>query len=341
MPVMQLRRKRSSVPIVKYLGPPSSYTHQAALQCVGLDSYDFQPGASIPEILESVQSGTAALGVVPIENSTNGPVILSFELLADRQNLYPDVNICKETYLNVNHYLLGRRFPRQSNDSPTMSGACTPTTATPLPIIPRSVPLCSLKHIKRLYSHPQAWGQCEVFLGAYLKNIDRIDTSSTSMAAQLVRQDLSGTSAAIASRLASKVNNLDILAEEIEDKQDNVTRFLVLCRGKGIMSGLSKRTRTMISFEVQHETGALASVLQCFATSSINLKNINSRPTKVIPFEYIFFLEFQGSFYNDPEERVKRTLESLQKYVKSWRFLGSWDDQSKQQTICLDHSSSN
>lgn len=327
---MQLMRKKPSLPIVKYLGPPSSYTHQAALQCVDLDSYDFQPEASIPEIFESVQSGAAALGVIPIENSTNGPVILSLELLADRQNQYPDINICKETYLNVNHYLLGRRFPRQINDSPTMSGVCTPTSATPLPLIPRSVPLCSLKHIKRLYSHPQAWGQCEVFLAAYLKNIDRVDTSSTSMAAQLARQDRTGTSAAIASKLASKVNNLDILAEEIEDKQDNVTRFLVLCKGNGVKSGLSNKTRTMISFKVQPDPSALTSVLQCFATSSLNLKSINSRPTKETPFQYIFFLEFQGSLYNDPEDRVKDTLKALQKYVKYWRVLGSWDDQLKQ-----------
>ncbi|KHJ34375.1 putative prephenate dehydratase [Erysiphe necator] len=316
-----------SLPVVTYLGPPSSYTHQAALQCLDFDSYEFQPSTSISDIFESVQSGAAELGVIPIENSTNGPVILSFELLADRENLYPNVNICKETYLKVSHYLLGRQSPPQINDSPVMSGVCTPSTATPLPSMPRSAPLCSIKHIKCLYSHPQVWGQCEVFLTTYFKGIDRIDTSSTSMAAHLVCQDRTGTSAAIASKLASKLNNLDILAEEIEDDQDNTTRFLVLCKDKFVKSGFSGKTRTMISFEVQHENGALASVLDCFAKSSLNLTSINSRPTKAKPFQYIFFLEFQGSLYNDPEKKVKNTLEALQEYVRCWRFLGSWDDQ--------------
>lgn len=85
-----------------------------------------------------------------------------------------------------------------------------------------------ISHITKLYSHPQAWGQCKLFLNTYLKGVEQQDVSSTSRAAELVAQDEAGTSAAISSRIAGDVNNLDILAEGIEDKEGNTTRFFIL-----------------------------------------------------------------------------------------------------------------
>jgi len=266
------------------------------------------------------------LGVVPFENSTNGAVIFTFELLADRQNQYPDVSVCGEAYLDVNHCLLGKRSTK-SIDSPVMSGACTPTMTTPAPLKPRTTPLYSLKHIKRLYSHPQAFGQCETFLGAYLKGIERIDVSSTSRAAKIVKEDITGTSAAIASNLAAEIHDIDILAKGIEDRADNTTRFFVLRKGVDEAACKTDKTKTLISFTGDHRTpGALASVLHCFQIYGLNLTSINSRPTKIVPFQYIFFLEFEGSKLNDPTGRVKRTLDALNDYVHYWRWLGSWDD---------------
>ncbi|RKF77532.1 P-protein [Golovinomyces cichoracearum] len=333
----------SSPSILLFLGPTSSFTHQkatrlieikhtqAALESVDHDAYDFLPAESIEDVFEAVQFEESTLGIVPLENSTNGSVVLTFEQLADRQNRYPDVKICRETYLNINHYLLGRHVSPHPNDSPIASGACTPTLSTPSPLIPRTAPLSSLKHIKRLYSHPQAWGQCDVFLATYLKNIDRIDVSSTSKAAELVVEDKTETSAAIASRLVSEVIGLDILAERIEDIEDNRTRFVFLHKGKDLNAGLTKKTKSMISFRINHEIpGALALILRCFVTFSLNLLNINSRPTKVKPFQYVFFLEFEGSLNNDPEDKVKNAICALQEYVTNWRYLGSWDDEAKE-----------
>ena len=91
--------------------------------------------------------------------------------------------------------------------------------------------MSSLDKIQRIYSHPQAFGQCELFLGAYLKGIERIDVTSTSKAAELVKADTTGTSAAIASEAASVVHKLDMLASGIEDTTDNTTRFFVLRKG--------------------------------------------------------------------------------------------------------------
>lgn len=273
----------------------------------------------------AVQSGTAAFGVVPFENSTNGAVVFTLELLADRHSLFKDITICGEAYLDVNHCLLGHI---SAADSPEMSGTCTPTTETPSPLQPKSKPLSSLRHIKRLYTHPQAYGQCEAFLGTYLKGVERLDVSSTSKAAEVVKADQTRTSAAIASGLAADIHGLDFLAKGIEDRADNTTRFFILRKGRDASAtDPSVPSKSMVSFTVDHRTpGALAAVLDCFNKYQVNLTSINSRPTAVVPFQYIFFVEFEGSYLSEPEGRVAGALGNLDKYTQSWRWLGSWED---------------
>ena len=280
------------------------------------------------DVFEDVQFGSAELGVVPFENSTNGAVIFTLDLLADRHSRLPDITISGEAYLNVSHYLLGRKPPHATTDSPNLSGTCTPTTKVPAPIKPRTQPLYDLKHIQRIYTHPQAWGQCEIFLRAYLKGVERIDVSSTSRAAEMVKGDLTGTSAAIASVIAAEIQGLDILAESIEDRQDNTTRFMILRKGvdPAAKSSVAK-TKSLVTFTVNHQRpGALSSVLDCFQVRGINLTSINSRPTRIIPFQYIFFVEFEGSKLNAEGENVNDALNALDKFVTTWRWLGSWDN---------------
>jgi len=280
------------------------------------------------DVFEDVQFGNAELGVVPYENSTNGAVIFTLDLLADRHSRFPDITISGEAYLDVSHYLLGHKPPHSTTDSPMRSGACTPTTTVPAPIKPRTQPLYDLKHIQRIYTHPQAWGQCEIFLGAYLKGIERIDVSSTSRAAEMVKEDPTGTSAAIASVIAAEIQGLDILAKSIEDRQDNTTRFMILRKGiDPTASGSVVKTKSLITFTVDHQRpGALSSVLDCFQVRGINLTNFNSRPTRVIPFQYIFFVEFEGSKLNAEGGNVNDALAALDRFVLSWRWLGSWED---------------
>jgi len=288
----------------------------------------------LADVFEAVQTGEAALGVVPFENSTNGAVIFTLELLADRHSRFPDLLVCGEAYLDVSHYLLGRKeSPSLGLESMTLGdkesgGASTPTTSTPTPQSPRSQPLTSLRHIKRIYTHPQAFGQCEIFLSAYLKGIERIDVSSTSKAAEMVKADKSGTSAAIASSLAADIHGLDVLARGIEDREDNTTRFFILRRGiDSKAKSTVGATKSLISFTVDHRSpGALANVLDCFKCAEVNLTSINSRPTKVVPFQYIFFVEFEGSWLKDVDGRVETALGDLDQHTQSWRWLGSWED---------------
>ncbi|KAK2625970.1 hypothetical protein QTJ16_004232 [Diplocarpon rosae] len=345
--------ERGDAPVtVSFLGPVSSYTHQvhtlaeaerpawsigltdfdiaqAALGAFDSGRYEYRPADTITDVFDAVQSGESTLGVVPFENSTNGSVVYTLELLADRHSRYLDVTVCGEAYLTVSHCLVGRKC--ESMDSPDASGTCTPTISTPSPLRPRVSPLHSVKHIKRLLSHPQAFGQCEAFLNFYLKGVERIDVSSTSKAAELAREDTTGGSAAIASMLAAEVHAIDILAKGIEDREDNTTRFLILRKGIDNKSGSAEQTKSLISFKIDHNTlGALASVLTCFQQYQINLTSINSRPTKVVPFQYIFFVEFEGSRLHDPSGMVNKTLEALEDFVQSWRWWGSWDDKLTQ-----------
>ena len=288
----------------------------------------------IADVFHAVQSGEAALGLVPFENSTNGPVIFALELLADRYSSFPDITVCGEAYLDVSHCLLGHkaRDVNPSNTpqiSGTSTGTATPTSSIPSPVKPRTTPLYSVKHINRIYTHPQAFGQCENFLQSYLKGVERIDVSSTSRAAEIVKEDRSGESAAIASSLAAKVQNLDVLAHGIEDREDNTTRFFIIRKGIDEKAKETPNpTKSLVSFTVNHRSpGALADVLDCFRKVKLNLTSINSRPTKVVPFQYIFFVEFMGSRLKDPDGRVEKALNCLEAHTHKWRWLGSWDDQ--------------
>uniref|UniRef100_L2G9V9 Chorismate mutase prephenate dehydratase n=1 Tax=Colletotrichum fructicola (strain Nara gc5) TaxID=1213859 RepID=L2G9V9_COLFN len=181
--------------------------------------------------------------------------------------------------------------------------------------------------------HFLAWGQCVAFLQTYLKGIEAIDVSSTSRAAELVSMDETGTSAAISSEIAARMHGIDVLARTIEDREDNTTRFFIIRKGlDGKMPGHCERkrgrTKSMVSFTVPHEApGALADVLECFRKFRLNLTSINSRPSLTGPFEYVFFVEFEGHRFQDPDGRVKGALEGVAQVAEKLRWLGSWEDQ--------------
>ena len=321
---------------------------------------------SIEDVFAAVASGSAAQGVVPFENSSNGSVVFTLDLFAGGR--YADVLVSGEIYLPVHHCLLGRvgktatastsattiTSPSQSkgnsdlplrNDpsggiSPSRSGAVTPTQTTPSPRQPRAKPLHDITHIKKLYSHPQAWGQCNLFLSTYLKHAERQDVSSTSKAAELVAESSSSSSgggsvAAISSKIAAEVNGLTVLAEGIEDAEGNSTRFFVLRRGgeqDGLTvpnesegDGVDGRWKSLVSFTLNHgEPGSLADCLEVFRRGGLNLTSINTRPSGEAAWHYIFFVEFMGRKLGEGGA-VKEALEQLTAVASSWRWLGSWE----------------
>ncbi|KAF2658972.1 PDT-domain-containing protein [Lophiostoma macrostomum CBS 122681] len=336
-------------PEVAFLGPKASYTHQATLDTFPENSYTHRPEITIEDVFSSVQSGTAYRGVVPFENSTNGSVVFTLDLFADMSNKYPDILVCGESYIPVSHCLLARHPSPSKNasviDSPLSSGAATPTSRDPTPAKPLTAPLGDISGIKKLYSHPQAWGQCKAFLNTYLKGVERHDVSSTSRAAELVSLDASGESAAISSGIAARVFGLGVLARGIEERGDNCTRFFVLRKkgeeASGEVEAEKTQTqdpnpsyKTLISFTVDHSNpGALANSLAVFARHGLNLTSINTRPSGVENWNYIFFVEVSGSSTAGIEDgrggnggAVDLALRDLKEVCRGCRWLGSWEN---------------
>ncbi|KAI5459947.1 Prephenate dehydratase-domain-containing protein [Mariannaea sp. PMI_226] len=323
-------------PVVSFLGPAASYTHQAARQAFDESTWEFRPAITIDDVFSQVQDGQVTAGVVPFENSTNGSVVFTLDLLADRNNRHSDIIVEGETYVDVHHCLVGHKSPASAaevEDTAEGSGTCTPTATDPSPVKPRSKPLSSVKHVKRLYSHPQAFGQCTAFISTYIKGVEIFEVSSTSKAAEIVSRDTTGTWAAISSELAAELQGLDFLAKSIEDREDNTTRFLILGRNtstpkdnEDVKQAIAKTgSKSLVSFTVPHTSpGALADVLGCFQAFDLNLTSINSRPSLVEPFQYIFFVEFEGHKHHDPDGRVKGALEKIGRVAQNWRWLGSW-----------------
>ncbi|KAI5801617.1 Prephenate dehydratase-domain-containing protein [Peziza echinospora] len=296
------------VPSVAFLGPRSTYTHQAALEYFDAKKHSFVPQVTIADVFNAVQSRACTYGVVPFENSTNGSVVFTLDLFCDRDNKFPDVHVMGETYVDVHHCLLGH---------PT-----TTTTTTD----PSSPP--NFSHVKKIYSHPQAFGQCERFLTQHLRGVERVDVSSTSKAAELASLE-PNTTVAIASRAAAAAHGVAVLAADIEDSHDNTTRFLVISATETSVpsSPPPSPDKTLLTFTIDHkQPGALCDCLKVFKDYALNLTSLASRPSRLIPWNYIFFVEFEG---HEEEENVRVALEDMGQYCKSLRILGSYRDRQK------------
>ncbi|KAJ4353836.1 prephenate dehydratase [Didymosphaeria variabile] len=352
----------SPKPVVTFLGPVASYTHQATLDAFNSSDFTLTPVITIEDVFASVQSGTAHRGVVPFENSSNGSVVFTLDLFADLQHKYPEIIVCGESYIAVQHCLLGHPNSRHASqpssvserfggsrvgsgviESPLSSGAVTPTSTIPNPQKPTARPAGDLSKIKKLYSHPQAWGQCKIFLNTYLKGVERQDVSSTSRAAQLVAEDPTGESAAVSSVIAARIHGLEVLARGIEDRGDNTTRFFVIRKRaevevgetksvEGKQSGKDERGegdwKTLVSFTIDHANlGSLAHSLAVFEKYGLNLTSINTRPSGVENWNYIFFVELKGRKEEGIEDGpVNKALKDLDSVCRSWRWLGSWEN---------------
>lgn len=303
--------------------------------------------ATIKDVFDAVAAGTADYGVVPFENSTHGVVTFTLGYLADRAGAYGDLSVCGEVYIDVHHFLLGRRARHGHGDAASSSSSSSQQEQGQAE---NGKPQHDLSHVRRVYSHPQAFGQTQAFLSAHLPLAETIDVSSTSKAAEMAGLDGTGETAAISNESAAAAFGLDVLARCIEDRDDNTTRFFVLRRGRGDAGGgeeegqgqgggagdAAKAPQTqvqagahksLVSFTVPHRSpGALAAVLDVFRKVGLNLTSINSLPSLIQPFQYLFLVEFDGSRHHDPEGKVETALAEVAKVAESSRWLGSWEN---------------
>jgi chorismate mutase/prephenate dehydratase len=238
---------------VAYFGPEGTYTHLAARQQLG-SAPTYVPALTIADVFREVEEGRCDVGVVPVENSTEGIVAHTLDLLVDSP-----LRIAAEVLLPVRHCLLAR-------------------------------PGTSMRRVRRVAAHPQGLAQCRRWLGEYLPRAAIEEASSNAQAA--ARAAGRAEVAAIASEAAATTYGLAVLARGIQDEATNLTRFLVL--GVRDSERPSGADRTSLVVSVHDEVGVLARLLRPFADHGVDLLKIESRPIRSRPWEYYFFLDLAG-----------------------------------------------
>lgn len=223
------------------------------------------------------------LGILPIENSYAGSIHDNFYHF-----MRHDAKILGELTVKVNHALLAK-------------------------------PGARIENITEAYSHPQALSQCHDFLKSH--NIQDMSYKDTAAAAQRVSQQSDTHVAAIASEYAAELYHLEILAKNIQDQDQNRTRFLLVAKADTTVSHTSSIGKTTILFETRDIPGALYKSLGCFATANINLTKIESIPSYKNPFIYSFWIDIQG---HTADQWVKHALEELAFYTNEIKILGEY-----------------
>ena len=264
---------------IAYLGPEGSFTHQAAESRFGAMS-EYLPLSTIHSVFEGIHAERAKYGVVPLENNQEGVVNETI----DNLGVY-DLNIVAEIPLSI-----------------TFAFATT---------------LDKVEMVKRIYSRDIAFRQCKNFLDNTFseQKVEMVSSNSTSKAVKLALDDPHG--AAITSIIAAKTYGLPVLFHNIEDSQDNFTRFLIIA--KDVKNEKSHHDKTSIITKLPDEPGSLVNFLQDFYHAEINLTKIESRPAKEgKKFKYFFYIDFDGHI---DDENVRSVME---KYRKNTQWLGSY-----------------
>ncbi len=260
-------------------GERGAYSEEAALALYGPEAV-IVPCRTLHDVFLALDQGNAHAAAVPVENSRAGTIVETYDNLLAHG--YP---VTGEYRLRVRHCLLG-------------------------------LPGAELADIRRAYSHPQALSQCRRFLEGHGIVAESAYDTAGSAADLAGRRD--PTAAAIASRRAGELFGLAILAEGIEDRQDNVTRFLAVAAPPTLAPGPG---RTLLAFTVGNEPKALYRCLGPFAKHDCNLSKIESRPDLETPFDYVFYLDVDG---RADEPGVAGAIAELAEIASSCRVLGTF-----------------
>jgi len=263
---------------ISFLGPSGTFSEEATIKHFG-ENVKSIPTNSIDEVFNNVQSSKVHYGVVPIENSTEGGISRTLDLL-----LMKDLKICGEITLPIHHCLISK-----SKD---------------------------LKKIKSIYAHGQSLAQCHDWVANNLPNAEKITVLSNAEGAKIASKEKH--SAAIASERAASIFKLNILQSHIEDEPNNTTRFLILSDQEIAPSGNDK---TSIVVTTKNKPGAIVDLIQPFASRRVSLTKLESRPSKIGMWEYVFFIDVEGH-KNNP--KVKLSLADLEKKSSFMKFLGSY-----------------
>jgi prephenate dehydratase len=263
---------------VSFQGEPGAYSEQAVFNYFG--DVETVPCESFDVMFDSVVAGKSDLALAPIENSLAGSIHQNYDLL-----LRHDLHIVGEYLLRVQHCLI-------------------------------AMPGAKKEDIEKAISHPQALGQCAGYLRSHGIKAEQVYDTAGSV--KMLKESGSRDTAAIASRRAAEIHEMQILEEGIEDNAENYTRFLAVGRESVVPKSEAK---TSIVFTLKNMPGALFKALSVFALRDIDLTKIESRPLQGKPWEYLFYVDFIGSTSDDVS---KRALDHLGEYAMTLRVLGSY-----------------
>ncbi len=262
---------------IAYLGPKATFSNLAALKKFG-SSVNYLACHTITDVFNEVEKENADYGVVPIENSIEGAISHTLDMLIDS-----DLKICSQLLLDISHNLLSKA-PKNE--------------------------------IRRIYSNPQVFGQCRLWLETNVPRAELVEVASTTRAAQIASKERNA--ACIASLLAAKEYGLNIIAKDIEDSPHNITRFLVIGKYEAEPTGKDK---TSIMFSIKDRVGALHDMLMPFKKYKINLTKIESRPSRKKAWDYFFFVDLIGKI---KEKNIKKAIAELEEKCKFLKVLGSY-----------------
>jgi chorismate mutase/prephenate dehydratase len=268
---------------VAFQGAEGSYSQIAARKYFGSSATDLAGFPTFAAALAEAERGDAGYAFLPIENTTAGSINETYDLIR-----HTDLKIVGEEILEVRHCLL-------------------------------ALPGATLEGIRRVASHPQALAQCGRFL-AQLAGVVTVPYVDTAEAAHLVRQSGDLALAAIASEEAGALHGLTVLARDLADQEENWTRFVVV---SAIPIVLDPRipAKTSLVFSTPHRHGALAHCLNVLDAHGLNLTKLESRPVPRHPWEYLFYVDFEGAAGEDAASRAVAALSAECPYIK---VLGSY-----------------
>lgn len=280
LPFIQIHSLDKENARVVFQGTEGAYGQAAMNQFFGEDVNCFHV-RTFRDAMEAIEEGSADFAVLPIENSSAGPVNEMYDLLDEFENY-----IVAETILPVVH---------------TLSG----------------LPGAKLSDIKKVYSKTEALMQTSEFLDDH-GDWQKISVVNTAVAAKKVIEEQDISQAAVCSAYAAKVHGLEVLVDEINDDEDNSTRFIVVTNQKIFLKNASKIS---IRFDSPHQSGSLYGILSHFIYNDLNMTKIESRPVEGKQWEYRFFVDFDG---NLEDAAVKNAIRGLREEARNLRILGNY-----------------
>lgn len=262
---------------VSFQGERGAYS-QAAARSFFADDIETVPLTTFAEVLENTSQDKTEYSILPVENSLEGSVGESYDLLFSTS-----LNATGEIYFRIEHCLIG---------------------------------IGEINEVDTVYSHPQALGQCRKFIEEH--KIKTIPTYDTAGSVKIVKELNKRNCACIASKTASLIYNVPIIAENIANNLNNYTRFLILSKKDSESTGNDK---TSIIFSIKHEPDSLFRIMEKFHKNNVNLTKIESRPTRTNTWEYNFYVDFEG---HQNDSKISEMLEKIKQDTLFLKVLGSY-----------------